>query len=283
VCNYAAQPGQCVAAPGTRPGALTYRWYTRGTSNATALASRAASHLYDVLEELRQGDDGETIESVPYAVWLKAMLVHGAKWGTVGDILRQILLTPENKNQFREYISRLIGYGMIDPLRVSECSERRVTTLGGGFLQNDQAHIYSFPLPQSLSGKRYWRRLVITLAWMTPINPQHQSWRRAHIWFEAPLKPENILKVDRIEADGRCVLRGTVQHEVMEGEKAVAYVDGANLKIQVNCCSDAGKLDDDVPYALATTLEVAEEIDIDIYSEVAVRVQAARVRVTSAE
>ncbi len=41
--------------------------------------------------------------------------------------------------------------------------------------------------------------------------------------------------------------------------------------------------EDAVPYALAATIEVAEEIDVDIYSEVAVRVHAARVRVASTE
>jgi hypothetical protein len=74
-----------------------------------------------------------------------------------------------------------------------------------------------------------------------------------------------------------------VQHEIMEGNRAVAFVDGDNLEIQVNCRSDAGALEEAVPYALAATLEVAEDIGVDIYSEVAVRVHAARVRVASAE
>jgi hypothetical protein len=67
----------------------------------------------------------------------------------------------------------------------------------------------------------------------------------------------------------------------LEGEKAAAFIDGDNLEIQVNCRADAGVLEDMVPYALATTLEVAEEINIDIYSEVSVRVHAAQIRVAS--
>jgi hypothetical protein len=69
----------------------------------------------------------------------------------------------------------------------------------------------------------------------------------------------------------------------LEGERAAAFIDGANLEIQVNCSSDAGVLEEAVPYALAATIEVAEEIGIDIYSEVAVRVHAARVIVASSE
>jgi hypothetical protein len=280
VSTQSRQPGQCVAAPGPTPGDLSYTWYGRGTSNAAALASRTASRLYDVLDELRQGAGGDIIETVPYAVWLKALLVHGANWGTAWDVLKQVLLTSRNSRQFKEYLTRLIGYGMIDPVRVSECSEHRVTALGGGLLQNDQAHIHRFPLPPSLSGQRCWRRLVITLAWITPVNPLHQSWRRADLWFTPPQDP---LQVTRTQADWRAVQRGTVQHEILEGERAAAFIDGANLEIQVSCRSDAGVLEDAVPYALATTIEVAEEIAVDIYSEVSVRVHAARVRVAFAE
>jgi hypothetical protein len=274
------QPGQCVAAPGSTPGDLTYTWYGRGTSNATALASRTATHLYDVLDELRQGLGGDVVETVPYAVWLKALLVHGANWGVAGDVLTPILRNSRNTRQFKEYITRLIGYGMIDPVRVSECSEHRVTALSGGVLQNGQSHIHRVPLPPSLSGQRCWRRLVITLAWLTPVNPFHQSWRRADLSFSPPVE---TLQVVRKQADWRAVQRGTVQHEILEGEGAAAFIDGANIEIRVNCRSDAGNLEDVVPYALATTLEVAEDIDIDIYTEVSVRVHAARIRVASAE
>lgn len=274
------QPGQRVAAPGPTPGDLSYTWYGRGTSNATALASRTATHLYDVLDELRQGPGGDLVETVPYAVWLKALLVHGANWGTAGEVLTQILRNSSNSRQFREYVTRLIGYGIIDPTRVSECTEYRVTSLGGGLLQSDQAHVHRIPLPPSLNAQRCWRRLVITLAWITPINPIHQSWRRADLWFTPPL---DSLQIKRAQADGRAVQRGTVQHEILEGERAAAFIDGANLEIQVSCRSDAGVLEDVVPYALAATLEVAEDIGIDIYSEVAVRVNAARVQIAFGE
>lgn len=87
----------------------------------------------------------------------------------------------------------------------------------------------------------------------------------------------------RTQADWRAVQRGTVQHEILEGEHAAAFIDGASLAIQVSCRSDAGALEDAVPYALAATLEVAEELGVDIYNEVAVQVRASRVRVASGE
>ena len=56
------------------------------------------------------------------------------------------------------------------------------------------------------------------------------------------------------------------------------FVDDANLEIQVSCRAGAGTLEDEVPYALAITLEVAEELGIDIYEEVRAAVHAIQVR-----
>jgi hypothetical protein len=276
VMKQSRPPGQRVAAPGPNPGDLEYSWHTRGTSNATALTSRAAAELYDILEELVDEPGGELIDLIPRAIWLKALIVHSANWSDAGRILDQILRTPQNSRQFKEYVTRLLGYGSIEPSRVQECTQQRVTALSGGHLQSDQAYIHRFPLPPGLSGQRGWRRLVITLAWLTPINSSHQAWRRADLWFSPPTDP---LQVERNQADWRAVQRGTVQHEILEGKRAAVFVDGDNLEIRVSCRADAGTLEEAIPYAMATTLEVAEEIGVDIYNEVRVRVHAARIQV----
>jgi hypothetical protein len=265
-------PGQLVAAPGRTPGDRNSVWHTRGTSNATALVSRAAALLHDALDEIRElsGPDSDIIESIPRAVWLKALLAHGADWGTAGTLLDGILRTPENSRQFKEYLTRLLGYGGIDVEKVRECTAYRATALSCGYLSKDLSHIHRFPLPPSLSGQRGKRRLTVTLAWLTPVNPRHQSWRRADFWFAPPIDP---LRVERKQADWRAVRRGTLQHEILEGEEAAVYMDGASLEVQVSCRADAGALEESVPYALVITLEVAEEIGIQIYDEVRVRVQ----------
>ena len=60
--------------------------------------------------------------------------------------------------------------------------------------------------------------------------------------------------------------------------EAGVFVGDANLEIQVSCRADAETLEDEVPYALAITLEVAEELDLDIYDEVRTAVHAVQVR-----
>lgn len=271
-------PGQKVAAPGKSFGSLEAAWYTRGTSNAAALTTRAAAILYDVLRDLRTRPGGHILDGIPPAIWLKTLLVHAADWGPPGDMLDRILRTEENSRQFKEYITRFLGYGSIDEQRVLHCTQNRITALSGGSLGHDQAHIHRFPLPPSLRGQRVWRRLTITLSWLTPVNPNHQRWRRAALWFDPP---RDALLVQRQQADWRAVRRGTVQHEVLEGRAASAFVDGDNLEIQVNCTADAGTLESTIPYALATTLEVARDIGVSLYDEVRTRVHAARIRVDS--
>ena len=268
-------PGQRAASPGSTRGSQGAERHSRGTSNATALVSRACSLLYDVAEELRQEPGGEIIDSLPRAVWLKALVAHGATWGEAGSILTRILRNQDNSRKFKEYVTRLLGYGAVDIGRVMECTARRVTALSGGTLRRDESHIHHIPLPRSLSGWRGHRRLTITLAWLSPVNPRHQAWRRAHLWFKPPNDP---LQLNRRQADRQAVQRGTLQHEILEGRGADRFGESKDLQIQVSCRAGAGTLEDDVPYALATTLEVAEELGVDIYAEVRTAVHAIQVR-----
>jgi len=280
-------PGQQVACPGAAEGALNQTQYTSGTSNATAMASRAAALLYEVLEELREGPGGSILDSVPPSIVIKALLAHSAEWGNAQDVLRSTLMTDERRRSFSEYVSRILGYGGIRADWVMSCTPYRVTAIGCGVLSADAGQFHEVPLPPSLSGKRGKRRLTATLAWMTPVNPRHQHWRRAQLWFHPdPDRPADErgaytpLNLRRTQADRQAAQRGTLQHEVYDGEAAAAYVDGSSIKIQVSCRADAGKLDDEVPYAVALTLEVADQLGIPIYDEVQVRVQAARVRIS---
>ena len=272
-------PGQRVAAPGSTPGDLAAAKYTRGTSNAAAMVSRAAGSLYEVLEELRYDPGGEMIDTVPRAVWVKALIAHGADWGTVAETLRT-MFSDGDRARFREQATRLLGYGAVDTNRVRECTASRVTTLGAGLLKEDQSHVHRFPLAPSLSGWRGHRRLTISLAWLSPVNPRHRGWRRAQLWFSPPMAE---LGVARRQADWQAVQRSTVQHEILEGESSRDFVDDATLEIQVNCRADAGALEEEVPYALVTTVEVTSDLWVsNIYDEVRAAVQAARLRVAAA-
>ncbi|MBF0625095.1 MAG: S8 family peptidase [Magnetococcales bacterium] len=276
-------PGQLVATPGSTPGDVTATAPTRGTSNATAILSRAAAFLSPVLDELREMEGGHILGQIPKAVWLKALLVHGARWGEAGEAYRTLFQTPDNGKTLAAQLTRFLGYGRVDLDAVRECTATRVTALVGGSLAIDRGAEHRFPLPPSLSGRRGWRSLAVTLAWMTPIDPLNHRWRRTHLWFTSPeskLSVGSNKHLQRSGADWQAVQRGTVQHEVFEGEKAAAFVDGDEIVVHVSCREDAKVLTDAVPYALAITLEVADAIGIDIYAEVRARILS-KVRVAA--
>jgi hypothetical protein len=269
-------PGQQVAWDSAQEGELSQKGYTRGTSNATALATRSGTRIYDVLAQL-QAEQGEQIPDNLMAVLIKALLVHGAQHDDQAErTLTDSLRTPNNSRRFKEVMTRYIGYGAVNIERVLACTEQRATVMGCGEIKENQVHEYRFPLPLGLSGRQEWRRMVVTLAWFSPINSAHRNLREAKLELQPAGKwTETELKLTRQEADPNQVLRGTVQHEILEGEDQIsAYEEDGHILLHVTCKADAvEKLDDAIPYGLAVTLEVAEGVDIPIYQQIRARIK----------
>lgn len=257
-------PGQLVASPGQGAELRAVR-YMCGTSNATALGTRFCDSILSMLDEM---DAGWTEEQI--TVLTKTLLVHSSAWTDAANFLKESLALGDDH---RDHIARYLGYGAVRLERVLGCTDNRVTVISAARIRDGDGHLYELPLPPSLSGVVGLRRLVISLAWLTPINALHRDYRRAGLWIS---KPESALQTDRIHADWQTVQRGTLQHEMFEGDSAVAYVDGSSIRIKVNCRADAGRLDDEVPYAIAVTLEAAENLRIPIYQEVADRIRLQR-------
>lgn len=262
-------PGNKVASPSAVGGDLSRVAYCCGTSNAAALIARMTAACHDTLLDVFE-EQAPDIELRPYlAPLLKAMVLHGCSWGEIEDRLRAILQTPNNGRQIRNMIGRWIGYGVPDGNRVLACTEQRATLLGFGQLGDEEAHVFSLPVPPSLGARREWRRLTVTLAWMSPVAASTQRYRSAGLWFEVD---SDAIAANRAEVNTRASRRGTVQHEVFEGDRAVAITDDSNLTVKVNCRKDAARIQRPVAYGLAVTLEVAEGIDIAIYEEVRTRI-----------
>ena len=73
--------------------------------------------------------------------------------------------------------------------------------------------------------------------------------------------------------DAKAARRGTVEHRIWQGQHAVPFVDGATLQIAVNCKDDAGKLDVPIPFALAVSLEVGVNANVEVYEEIRARIR----------
>lgn len=265
-------PGHKVAWDSSVAGETSNSVFTRGTSNATALATRSAVKIHDMLVRLRE-QEGQDLPEPLITVLMKALLVHGARQPSgIKQAVTAALKAESNPQTFKRVISRYLGYGAVDIERVLRCTEQRATVLGCDEIRENEIHEYEFPLPAGLSAQKHWRRLVVTLAWFSPINPDHRNLREAKLNFEpgGSKWKDAALKLERTDGDHNQVLKGTVQHEVLEGKKIIAaYEDGEILRIRVVCKKDAtAHLDETIPYGLAVTLEVKEDIDIPVYQQI---------------
>ena len=207
---------------------------------------------------------------------LKASLVHGASWREARSDLHRALGQGLTDAEFRLRIQQLLGFGAPDFARCSDCTAHRATMLGWGSLSVDQAEEFRIPLPPSLSGVPGLRRLTVTLAYFSPINPRSQKHLSSNLWFTVGLKPPGqgmLLNVKRSECNDKAVVRGTIQHEVFEGEQRTVFSDDDALAIQVNASEQAAGFNRPVRYGLAISLEVAENIDVPVYAEVAAKIR----------
>ena len=121
---------------------------TVGSSNATALLTRAAVQVYEALTEA-----GYEIPRRHAAVLVKALLVHGAEWGEAGNRLDEVL-GPAGRAHLahRDNIARLLGYGRPDVDRVLDCAAERATLFAYGDLALDVQEEFDIPLPPSIEG-----------------------------------------------------------------------------------------------------------------------------------
>ncbi len=258
-------PGVRFASPGGRPGELDATAHGTGTSVATALSGHHAGHLLDALDGLRAVHGGAIPAPDFDAVLLKAALVHRAEWGSARTVVEEAQVEVLG-DRSREAVARFVGYGRADPASALMCDDHRVTALAAGQIGDGDAHVYRLPLPPSLAAKTARRRLTLTLAWLTPINPEHRGYRRAALALEPTGGPK--LVTGRSDVTTHPSRRGTVQHERLEGRAAVPFAPGSALELTVACRADAGALESVVPYALIATLEVPQELRLPIYEEV---------------
>ena len=258
--------GLTVASPGTS-GELNGRTLTCGTSNSAALATRALARIFDLLEE-PDGVEGELPGGEYHSVMAKTLLIHAASWGTnKGKLIGDLGL---EGNPDRHALTQFLGYGVVDGVKVGTASTRKVTLLGAGSIKAGRRHTYHYPLPGSLRATTEWRRLTVTLAWLTQTNPRTQKYRVARLRFGAP---NAVLGVDPEQADRRATVRGTVQHEVFEGRSAVAFLAGDTLAIDVDCRIDVGTAAVETRYGIAASLEVGPAIRADIHNEIRQQLQ----------
>ncbi len=269
VDNVVTGPGILVAQPGSA-GSTASAHYWRGTSNATAHVTRFASDVLDRLELLQADRGDDTVPDESLTVLTKALVVHAASWGepTPWETEAGIAGTAR-----RGGLSRLLGYGRVSPSWLFRDEPHRATLVATDVLGADEQAFFEIPLPDGLRASTHRRRLRLTLAWFSPINPRHQAYRRARLALEIPKTSQKLLELDRAEVHSQAAVRGTIQHELLDGTDAPVFGDGDRFGVSVTARAGAGALEDDIRFALVATLETAIEADIAVREQMRERVR----------
>lgn len=265
------EPGIAAAAPNGKVS------YTFGTSNSAALVTHEAARCYDTLLDVFS----VAKENVPFdhlALLIKAMLVHGAEWGTLANVYANALnlYKKDGKTISRQDCSRQLyryfGYGRPNINRAIECAKNRITLIGFGELKSGEALTYDLPLPFNFNTAKICRRLTATLAYFSPTISTRQKYRTAQCWFDIVNGKKNLID-SRVDVDWQAAVRGTIQHEIFENDQTVVWDENEVIQIKVNCRGDAvEKFDDTIPYALIVSFEIKSALDIDVYAKVAERI-----------
>lgn len=270
-------PGLQVAAP-AKDGAKNKTAFTFGTSNATALVTREASRLFDILESgIADPEESRMPDAQYHPLLVRALLAHESSWGGWKAQFCRELDIP--RKDVRRKLSALLGYGKLDPARLGTAATNRAVLVSGGRIGGNERHTYEVPLPPSLRSRAEWHCFTITLAYAAPTVGELSRYRRAKVYFDTP--DTKLAAGDRIEGERHAVRRGSLQHEIVQGSRAMTFEDGDIFPVHVECMDDAKHLakDDKVRYALVVSVETAEGVSTAIHDEVRVRLrQRARER-----
>jgi hypothetical protein len=274
--------GQEVAAPSST-GALNRRIRTAGTSNAAALTTRAAHFIADAVEEVFEADSVDWHQLQTRAVILKTLLAHGTSWGAIGKTLDMAYPPRERSkwSQRRNTITRFLGYGQLDTTRVVSGGSNRITLLGEDLIHAGQRHEYIVPIPASILNNREVRTVTVTMSWTCPTTHTTADHRAVVLQLSGADNSssfwDGIDKKNYPQPNGTTANRGTVIHAIQDGRKLVRDPKG-RIVVGVQATSKLGFEQDDVPYAIAITLELGQQTRSQLYTEVEQRIRGPRVR-----
>ncbi|BEM40425.1 hypothetical protein SME10J_41520 [Serratia marcescens] len=256
-------PGLQSAMPGVE-GALNQFGFTSGTSNAAALATRRLAMLHETLQEMKELGYRDALSNAPDALILKAMMIHGAEQNAQSRDIITRHLDMHGSKTFKSDLNQYLGFGRVNEGRIHFCADNQATLLYTNIIEDEGAHDYFLPLPPSLAAKTINRRLIVTVAWFSPVNYGHRDYRGAQLWARPA---HGNIDVDEIDYYPSYLKNGTAFHEIRKGNRASAFTQGDKLAIRINCYGRAGIKKLRVPYVVIATLDTPGTL-IPVYSEV---------------
>ena len=241
--------------------------YDRGTSFAVA---RVTHKLALVLKDLE--DAGVDPISAPL---LKAFLVNSAACRGGGDL---DTVRDELDSHKRKSWLNVLGYGLPDDIRATDCDDYSAILYYQGEIAPDQVGYFDVPIPAELADSSGCNRLTVTVVHY----PEVQRWGLERYlgtdlkWrmFRGNVDREEIITAmsrdeETNEADEEVELpnelqfehkitrrsRGTVQHDVLEWQQHRREFSGQPYTLAIAAYKRWQRKVDDVPYAVVVRVE----------------------------
>lgn len=280
--------GQKVASPDPWTGDLNMTRLSSGTSNASALATRAGMLIGDVLDASPRHPDDD--QDVPWyrrptaPCVLKALIAHGSRWEGLAEEMVDAHVLLSKPSRRKEAVSRAIGYGHVDLDTIISADRHRITLLGQDSVRAEKRHEWRIPLPDELRSSAEFRRIVVTLAWLSPVRANSSGYRTLGLELVGDTGKSKLWEgVSRFRHQPTVdfAKRGTLIHAVYEGrKKAVPFGQEGDfvINVQAGKAKGSGLTKTLIPYALAVTIQVADTIDADIGLSLRGRVLPPQVR-----
>jgi hypothetical protein len=269
--------GQMVAAPSST-GETDRVHRISGTSNAAALTTRSSHFIADALDEVFAGERVDWTILQTRAVLLKALLAHGCAWGEIGDFLDRHYPPLDKWQRRRQTVTRFLGYGQPNADRVIRGDLNRITLMADDQIKSEQRHNYRLPIPTSMINTRDVRRIIMTLAWTTPVTNRSIDYRGVILQlFDSNRKSafwEGVKRREIKQPNSTTASKGTLIHAVLEGKKLVTN-DQGELIVCVQAAPTRKEFAEvEVPYALAISIEMAQTLKSRLYAEVSAEIRA---------
>ena len=257
VGSYMKEPGSKSALASTK--SINKFLYSMGTSDAAAQITHEIGKCHEILSTILP-DSSVSTEYEPLI--LKAMITHSASYSHIEDKLKQYF----NLSGKRD-ILKYVGYGVPDTKRVLECTATRITFIGYNKILNNKKDVYNIPLPLDLTTKKIKRRLIVTLAYFSPIDTISNVYKKVNIAFDRPESTKLVFPDAYTEVQSH-IRNGTLQHVIYDGDKTIPNFN-KNIEIDV-VRQDKLKYNEAIKYAILITVEFTDgiETNTDIYSSI---------------
>ena len=279
--------GLIVAKPDD--GNLQAKKKSRGTSDATALMTRAVLQAAEALTGRDGPYEGQELPRRSLALLTRALAVNAARWTQDARNLYQEEITRLGGSQYsraKEEVCRHFGYGIVLPDLMRQSPENGVTMVATGSVRKDQAKIFRLPLPNSMSGDRIPRSMRTTIAWFSPVNSSRAQYRLASL---SAVAAENIeddeidgwglnLSAQSVCPDANMIKRGSIWSKrlVHNSLSVPRYDENSYIPICVQCRDVSGgglSPDEDIEFSLAVTLEIEADVLYDIHEEISQQIR----------